>query len=384
MLTRPNGSIVWDVENRPVSMTVNGLTTTFTYDGDGNRVKQVIVGGNTTLYINKYFEKNLTTNTTTRYYYFGGKLVAMKQSSANVTYIHQDHLSGTSVMSDSVGNQLSAINYQPFGGSRNSQGNPGTDRLFTGQRLDSTGLYYYGARYYDPTIGRFISPDPIVQNYVNPQALNRYSYVFNNPLKYTDPTGLIVEFENEEEILAILAALAENGMDYAAGSDLDTMVQDWANDRLEWEELKELEREYTQHMIDSEITFNISDVDLLYKTVTVRVDLADMDFKDSIKLQLVGKGPVYGPTYPSYDLMRKLGNPEGLSMFPGLVHINTDYHYNTNHFTWLVAHEFYHQFEQTVIGPTWWFDYLLESRREHDLRTSEITANAYADRYPRY
>jgi RHS repeat-associated protein len=55
--------------------------------------------------------------------------------------------------------------------------------------LDDTGLYYYGARYYDPTIGRFISADTIVPSSMNPQALNRYSYVYNNPLKYIDPTG---------------------------------------------------------------------------------------------------------------------------------------------------------------------------------------------------
>ena len=60
---------------------------------------------------------------------------------------------------------------------------------FTGQRLDTTGLYYYGARYYDPTIGRFISPDTIVPSYMNPQSFNRYSYCLNNPLKYTDPSG---------------------------------------------------------------------------------------------------------------------------------------------------------------------------------------------------
>lgn len=76
-----------------------------------------------------------------------------------------------------------------------SQGSIGTDRLFTGQRLDSTGLYYYGARYYDPAIGRFISPDPVVQDFTNPQTLNRYSYVLNNPLKYTDPSGNYIEIE---------------------------------------------------------------------------------------------------------------------------------------------------------------------------------------------
>jgi RHS repeat-associated protein len=58
-----------------------------------------------------------------------------------------------------------------------------------GQRLDSTGLYYYGARYYDPIIGRFISADTIVPSPANPQSLNRYSYCLNNPLKYVDPTG---------------------------------------------------------------------------------------------------------------------------------------------------------------------------------------------------
>lgn len=64
-----------------------------------------------------------------------------------------------------------------------------TDIKFTGQRLDGTGLYYYGARYYDAGIGRFISPDSIVQSYANPQSLNRYAYVVNNPLKYVDAAG---------------------------------------------------------------------------------------------------------------------------------------------------------------------------------------------------
>jgi len=68
-----------------------------------------------------------------------------------------------------------------------------TDKKFTGRRLDATGLYYYGARYYDATIGRFTSADTIVQSYIYPQSLNRYSYTMNNPLKYIDPSGNIVE-----------------------------------------------------------------------------------------------------------------------------------------------------------------------------------------------
>ena len=65
-----------------------------------------------------------------------------------------------------------------------------TDRRFTGQRWEaSLGLYDYRARFYDPTLGRFLQPDPIVPEPGNPQALNRYAYVYNNPLRYTDPSG---------------------------------------------------------------------------------------------------------------------------------------------------------------------------------------------------
>lgn len=72
-----------------------------------------------------------------------------------------------------------------------------TDIKFTGQRLDATDLYYYGARFYDPNIGRFISPDTIVPDATNPQAFNRYSYVLNNPLKYIDPTGRYFQWSDE-------------------------------------------------------------------------------------------------------------------------------------------------------------------------------------------
>ncbi|MEM8535962.1 MAG: RHS repeat-associated core domain-containing protein [Chloroflexota bacterium] len=60
---------------------------------------------------------------------------------------------------------------------------------FTGQRRDDTGLLYYHARYYDPQLGRFLSPDTLVPDPTTPQDLNRYTYVRNNPLRYTDPTG---------------------------------------------------------------------------------------------------------------------------------------------------------------------------------------------------
>jgi RHS repeat-associated protein len=64
---------------------------------------------------------------------------------------------------------------------------------FTGQRSEEAtlgSLYDYNARFYSPVLGRFLSPDTIVPSPGDPQSLNRYAYVLNNPLRYTDPTGM--------------------------------------------------------------------------------------------------------------------------------------------------------------------------------------------------
>lgn len=123
----------------------------------------------------------------------GDKLVA-KKTETTLSYIHQDHLGGTSLITDSSGNKPQGTDTMKYNshGTRLSGSVP-TDRLYTGQIRDiatsGSELYYYNARYYDPEIGRFISSDTIVPDFANPQSLNRYSYCINNPLKYNDPTG---------------------------------------------------------------------------------------------------------------------------------------------------------------------------------------------------
>jgi RHS repeat-associated protein len=159
----------------------------FVYDGDGNRVKKT-EGGQTILYVNKYYEKNLTTGVVTTHYYLGDKEIAYRKGST-LEYLCQDHLGSTAVTTNTFGTVVARIAYFPFGGTRTVSGTLNTDERFTGQRLDQSGLYYYGARYYDATIGRFISADTVVPGFRNPQSLNRYSYCWNNPLGFTDPTG---------------------------------------------------------------------------------------------------------------------------------------------------------------------------------------------------
>jgi RHS repeat-associated protein len=86
---------------------------------------------------------------------------------------------------------VSKTRYYPFGAIDSQTAPAPTDRLFTGQRrLVNNEVYDYGnARLYNAYTGRFMQPDSIAPEAGNPQALNRYSYVVNNPLRYTDPTG---------------------------------------------------------------------------------------------------------------------------------------------------------------------------------------------------
>jgi RHS repeat-associated protein len=107
---------------------------------------------------------------------------------STLTYLHGDHLGSASMTTTALGGVDDNMRYYPYGGTRS--GTMATDRRFTGQREETAiGLYDYKARYYDPVIGRFIQADTIVPEPGNPQALNRYAYVYNNPLGYTDPSG---------------------------------------------------------------------------------------------------------------------------------------------------------------------------------------------------
>lgn len=123
-----------------------------------------------------------------------------------VYYYIYDMLGSTQVVTDASGNIVTTVRYDPFGSVfqlQQASGEYQTPYLYTGQELDSeSGLYYYNARYYNPVIGRFTSADPVVIDPLTPQSLNRYSYVLNNPLRYTDPAGLSWLSQNWTYIVA--------------------------------------------------------------------------------------------------------------------------------------------------------------------------------------
>ncbi|MEE8573881.1 MAG: RHS repeat-associated core domain-containing protein, partial [Thermodesulfobacteriota bacterium] len=179
-------TITYDYDNMPSEITDGSATVDFIYDATGQRVMKDS-GTSTTIYIGDLYE---CTDSVCSNYIFGGTMRVAQNQASTIYYYHKDHLGSTSVVTGSDGSMKETAEYYPFGELRARSGSFESDYKFTDQELDlETGLYYYGARYYDPVLARFISADTIVPEPLNPQALNRYSYVLNNPLIYIDPTG---------------------------------------------------------------------------------------------------------------------------------------------------------------------------------------------------
>jgi RHS repeat-associated protein len=133
------------------------------------------------------------TNVTTRqYYYAGGARVALRENNT-LYWLLTDHLGSTAITANADGTKKAELRYKAWGEYRDSGYAPSdtpTTYRFTGQRDDAyIKLVQMGVRWYDPELGRWTNPDTIIPDPANPQSLNRYSYVYNNALKYTDPSG---------------------------------------------------------------------------------------------------------------------------------------------------------------------------------------------------
>lgn len=213
--------ITWNADNLPTCIDTTGEPCTgstgvsqFQYGPDNQRYSQTATDAarntTTTIYIGSQFE--VMSNASGIYYRHnimaGGGVVAVHtiDQSGNVrtAYTHSDHLGSMDVVTDDTGNiatdpvtgEQQVMSFDAFGLRRDPTNwaydlttaqigglKAKTDRGYTYQeQLDNVGLVHMNGRVYDPSVGRFISADPI-------QALNRYSYVGNNPLRYTDPSG---------------------------------------------------------------------------------------------------------------------------------------------------------------------------------------------------
>ncbi|MBN2074578.1 MAG: RHS repeat-associated core domain-containing protein [Dehalococcoidales bacterium] len=274
------------------------------------------------------------------------------------------------------------MKYYPFGVCRNSPENFPTDRLFTGQRLDDTGLYYYGARYYDASMGRFISADTIIPNPANPQSFNRYSYCLNNPLKYIDPSGhdVLISGVDVEDIDAALASgdyMRLVAIARALGEDIDTLIA--------YGKFRSGDPGVTELLESSDYDFHITEIYDSNASFTIYMDTYTELMDDPIPTVLAAEGS------PAADIIggafaMSTGNRLWFLKW-GNVRIRYQ-HMAPDYLGKVIREECYHYAEQMEAGTiSWYLDYSisyifnLAIRWDHKKAYNSIPSERDAKKY---
>jgi RHS repeat-associated protein len=187
--------------NKPLQVSQGATYQNFLYDTEHARIWKAAPEGGT-LYFDAFgvHAEWLSNNTWYDYISANGAMVAMRVSGASTAtrYFHTDNLGSISVITNETGAVVERDGYDAWGKRRFPSGADDTNntltsqtpRGFTGQEeLSDVGLVHLNGRIYDPLIARMTSADPMVPDPLNGQAWNRYSYVVNNPLAFTDPSG---------------------------------------------------------------------------------------------------------------------------------------------------------------------------------------------------
>jgi RHS repeat-associated protein len=194
----------YDVENRIAI----DASVTYAYDANGTRIKKSSGSMYWTGAGGEFLtEATLAGTINEEYIYFNGARIArVDRPSGVVHYYFSDHLGSASVITDALGNVTKRDFYFPYGGEQaSSTGSDPNHYKFAGKERDAeSGLDYFGARYYASNMGRMMSPDwsakvaPIPYAKLgDPQSLNLYAYVGNNPLSRFDPDGHVGKCEGD-------------------------------------------------------------------------------------------------------------------------------------------------------------------------------------------
>ncbi|MFD5326639.1 RHS repeat-associated core domain-containing protein [Streptomyces sp. NPDC127092] len=195
--TRTSGtatqSVEWNSEGKATKIAeADGKQSTFLYDADGNRAVRKDATG-TTLYL-PGMELKLPTGGTaveaTRYYTFAGQTVAVRQDKGDLHFMGSDQQGTGLVAIAAATGMITRRRQDPYGNARGVASNWPSEKGFVGGTIDAqSGLTHIGAREYDPSLGRFLSVDPVMDPQ-DPAQMNAYSYAHNSPITKSDPTGL--------------------------------------------------------------------------------------------------------------------------------------------------------------------------------------------------
>jgi RHS repeat-associated protein len=221
-------TLTYDIENRLTAISGGGLSAAYTYNADGARIKAVVTTGGvtrTTGYVGDYFEISVGQprpgtplncalpkrcafvplassgvvlfpgQAWYSYYYAGASRIALRIKSNQlnlndgVFYFLSDHLGGTTLTLDANGVKTAELRYTAWGETRYTSGSTPTQRRYTGQLEAEAGLYFYNARWYDPSLGRFAQADTLIPDPAKSQSWDRYAYTSGNPVNRVDPDG---------------------------------------------------------------------------------------------------------------------------------------------------------------------------------------------------
>jgi len=184
-------SYTYDGEGRQVAVD-SGVTSTSVFDANNWRLKKV-VGGVTTHCVwegsQVIAEYNGSTGSLISEYIYGGSRMVARDQSGTVRYYHQDRLS-TRLITDASGTVMGTEDHLPFGEEAGTTGETEKHRFTNYERDSESGTDHAINRQHQFANGRFVQPDPVAGSPMNPQSLNRYTYVLNDPMNLNDPLGL--------------------------------------------------------------------------------------------------------------------------------------------------------------------------------------------------
>jgi len=239
LLSGAGRTISWKSFDMPIRITKGSSWSEFVYGSEHQRVKQTRADGTVTIYAGAQEVETKGGVTTVKTYWPNGIGVEIDKTgqAAQLMWTHAERLGSTAAMTDASGNLAEKLEYDAWGKRRSATDSNSTPDSLDGvidnkgfthhEMLDQLDLVHMNGRVYDPSTGKFLSGDPIIQEPNNGQNYNRYSYVLNNPTNLTDPTGFCAD-GNEGVGSRICGNVATNafggGFNGYAAKAYDTLV----------------------------------------------------------------------------------------------------------------------------------------------------------------
>lgn len=207
----------FDAEHRLVAILGSGASAQYAYDHDGNRVTAVAGGGVTRFLVDRanptglsqVIEERDGANGLVARYAYGNEQVAQARAGAP-SFPMRDALGSVRALTDGAGAVTGRYVFDGYGTTVADSGATANPYRYRGERQDpESGLYQLRARYYDPSVGRFLSPDPLPGRAEMPATLHRYAYAANDPINFADPTGMEFQLPSLLTTLFIINVTAD-------------------------------------------------------------------------------------------------------------------------------------------------------------------------------